>query len=82
MAAFNEERAGATVVCRFILWTSRAGIVYYRGMQKVSAILLVLFVLAVTSFGTWQMFRGNLEAAYSCFPFLVIVYLFVKSRRR
>jgi hypothetical protein len=32
------------------------------------------------AFSTWQLFKGNLEAAFSALPFLLIVYLFVMRR--
>jgi hypothetical protein len=51
-------------------------------MSKVAAILIILYSLAVISFGTWQMFAGNLEAAFSSFPFLLIVYIFIRPYRR
>jgi hypothetical protein len=47
-------------------------------MSKATAILILLFVIVVFSFGTWQMFAGNLEAAFTALPFLVIIFLFVK----
>jgi len=47
-------------------------------MSKLSAILILIFVVAVFSFGTWQMFAGNLEAAFTALPFLIIIFLFVK----
>ena len=47
-------------------------------MNKPVAIFTILFALAVISFGTWQLFMGNLEAAFSSFPFLLIIYVFVK----
>lgn len=43
---------------------------------------MILFVLAIVGFGTWQLFLGNLEAAFSSFPFLLITYVFLKVRRR
>lgn len=51
-------------------------------MHKLSALLILLFVLAVFSFGTWQMFTGNLEAAFTALPFLVIIFLFVNRYRK
>lgn len=57
------------------------GEVHYRTMSKLSALLILLFVVAVFAFGTWQMFAGNLEAAFIALPFLVIIYLFVKRNR-
>jgi len=50
-------------------------------MNKPVAIFTILFALTVISFGTWQLFKGNLEAAFSTFPFLLIIYIFVKPFR-
>jgi uncharacterized membrane protein len=50
-------------------------------LKKLPAILLTLFVLFLVAFSTWQLFRGNLEAAFSSLPFLLIIYLFVMRRR-
>ena len=47
-------------------------------MKKVPALLLLLFTLCIVTFGTWQLFLGNLEAAFSSLPFLLVTYLFVK----
>jgi hypothetical protein len=51
-------------------------------MNKVSALLLLIFLLAIVSFSTWQLFVGNLEAAFSALPFLLIIYLFLKTQRK
>jgi hypothetical protein len=51
-------------------------------MMKPAAIFIILFTLAVIAFGTWQMFAGNLEAAFSSFPFLLIIYVFIRPFRR
>lgn len=51
-------------------------------MNKSSALFLILFVLCIVGYSTWQLFSGNLEAAFSALPFLVIVYLFVKPWKR
>jgi hypothetical protein len=50
-------------------------------MKKLPAILLFVFVLFLVAFSTWQLFHGNLEAAFSSLPFLLIIYLFVMRRR-
>lgn len=50
-------------------------------MRKPAAIFIFLFTLAVIGFGTWQLFKGNLEAAFSAFPFLLIIYIFIKPFR-
>jgi hypothetical protein len=49
--------------------------------KKLPIILLFFFVLFLVAFSTWQLFHGNLEAAFSSLPFLLIVYLFVMRRR-
>lgn len=50
-------------------------------LKKLPVILLLIFVLFLVAFSTWQMFHGNLEAAFSSLPFLLIIYLFVMRRR-
>jgi len=50
-------------------------------MNKYTAIFLILLVVGTVSFATWQLFNGKLEAAFSVFPFLLITYFFVNSRR-
>jgi hypothetical protein len=50
-------------------------------LKKLPAILLISFVIFLVAFGTWQLFLGNLEAAFSSLPFLLIIYLFVMKRR-
>jgi hypothetical protein len=50
-------------------------------MKKLPLIIMLLFVLFLTAFATWQLFLGNMEAAFSCFPFLLITYLFVVRRK-
>ena len=49
--------------------------------KKLPSILLFVFVIFLVVFSTWQLFHGNLEAAFSSLPFLLIVYLFVIRRR-
>jgi hypothetical protein len=50
-------------------------------IKKLPVILLFIFVLFLVAFCTWQLFQGNLEAAFSSLPFLLIIYLFVIRRR-
>jgi hypothetical protein len=50
-------------------------------LKKLPAFLLTVFVLFLVAFSTWQLFQGNLEAAFSSLPFLLIIYLFVMRRR-
>ena len=49
--------------------------------KKLPVILLFMFVLFMVGFCTWQLFQGNLGAAFSTLPFLLIIYLFVMRRR-
>lgn len=51
-------------------------------MNKAGMILLLVFVLGLVVFATWQLFAGNLAASFSTFPFLLITYLFVLRLRR
>jgi len=50
-------------------------------LNKLPVILLFIFVIFLVSFSTWQLFHGNLEAAFSSLPFLLIIYLYVMRRR-
>jgi hypothetical protein len=50
-------------------------------LKKLPAILLTVFVFFLVGFSTWQLFHGNIEAAFSSLPFLLIIYLFVMRRR-
>lgn len=50
-------------------------------MNKVAAVFIILFTVAVITFGTWQLFKGNFAAAFSAFPFLLIIYFFIKPFR-
>jgi hypothetical protein len=44
-------------------------------LKKLPATLLTVFVFFLVAFSTWQLFHGNLEAAFSSLPFLLIIYL-------
>jgi uncharacterized membrane protein len=50
-------------------------------LKKLPVILLLIFVLFLVAFSIWQLFHGNIEAAFSSLPFLLIIYLFVMRRR-
>jgi len=50
-------------------------------LEKLAVKLLFMFVFFLIAFSTWQLFHGNLEAAFSSLPFLFIIYLFVMKRR-
>ncbi|MDD2308803.1 MAG: hypothetical protein PHH91_04390 [Desulfuromonadaceae bacterium] len=51
-------------------------------MNKFGMILLLLFVLGLVVFATWQLYAGNLAASFATFPFLLITYLFMMKFRR
>lgn len=50
-------------------------------MNRTAAIIMILCVAILVCFGTWQLFRGNLEAAFSTLPFLLIIYFFIRPSR-
>jgi hypothetical protein len=78
----HESKLSAGSACTIQALSFLLKHVYYYFMRKINALLLVLLVIAVVSFTTWQLFRGNLEAAYATFPFLLITYFFVKIIRK
>jgi len=51
-------------------------------MKKTTAIFIFIFTIFLISFATWQLFKGNLEAAFMPLPFLLTVYFFVVSGSR
>ncbi|MDD5107670.1 MAG: hypothetical protein PHC49_18900 [Desulfuromonadaceae bacterium] len=51
-------------------------------MNKFGLIILLVFVIGMVVFSTWQLFSGNLSASFATIPFLLIVYLFVIKLRR
>jgi len=48
-------------------------------MKKPLAFFTIAFTLCLVIFATWQLFKGNLEAAFMPLPFLLIIYFFLKS---
>ena len=50
-------------------------------MKKPFALFLIAFVLLFVGFATWQLFLGNLGAAFSPVPLLLLLYLFMKQLR-
>jgi len=51
-------------------------------MNKLIGLLVLVFTLSIVVFSTWQLFAGNLEAAFSALPFLVVTYLYVLKVKR
>jgi hypothetical protein len=55
----------------------QSAVVSVEPMKKIGISFLLLFVVGLVSFSTWQLYAGNLPAAFSTLPFLLIAYLFV-----
>ena len=51
-------------------------------MRKLFALVQIIVVLALVGFSTVELFRGNLPAAMSTFPLLLVFYLFVAAGRK
>ncbi len=51
-------------------------------MRKPLAIFTIFFTLCLIILATWQLFKGNLEAAFMPLPFLLIIYFYVKSEEK
>ena len=48
-------------------------------MSKPLAIFTIVFTLCLVIFATWQLFKGNLEAAFMPLPFLLVIFFYLKS---
>lgn len=51
-------------------------------MNKPAAFFLIFFTVCVVGFGTWMLYEGKLEAAFSTIPFLLIIYIFIRPFRK
>jgi uncharacterized membrane protein len=51
-------------------------------MRKLGLLLLLVCVIGLVVFSTWQLYAGNLPASFATLPFLLITYLFVIKLRR
>ena len=76
----NKRATGFSSVFRMLPFLPHR--VYYPRMKKLSALLLIIMVVFAISFATWQLFRGNLEAAFSALPFLLVTYFLMKLHRK
>jgi len=47
-------------------------------MNKPLALFIILFTVVLIVFGTWNLFKGNLEAAFMPLPFLLIIYFYIR----
>lgn len=50
--------------------------------HRLFAAVLILLVVAILGFSTWQMFLGNFGAAMASMPLLLMFYLLLASRSR
>ena len=48
-------------------------------MKKPLALFILCFTTFMVLFATWQLFKGNLEAAFMPLPFLLVTYFYLKS---
>ena len=51
-------------------------------MKKPLAIFTIIFTLCLVVFATWNLFKGNLEAAFMPLPFLLIIYFYLQSIKK
>lgn len=51
-------------------------------MKKPLAVFTIIFTLCLVVFATWQLFKGNLEAAFMPLPFLLIIYFYLQSIKK
>jgi hypothetical protein len=49
-------------------------------VNRLLALFTLAFTVALVAFATWQLFKGNLEAAFMPLPFLLVTYFLLKSR--
>ena len=48
-------------------------------MKKPLALFIICFTIGLITFATWQLYKGNLEAAFMPLPFLLIIFFSLKS---
>jgi len=51
-------------------------------VKRFPALIQLIVIILIVGFGTWQLFLGNFEPAFSTLPLLLIYYVFVISRQR
>jgi len=51
-------------------------------MRKLPALFTIAFTICLIIFATWQLFKGNLEAAFMPLPFLLIIYFYLQSKEK
>lgn len=53
-----------------------------REMKKIMAIVQIVFVVLLIGFSTVELFLGNLPAAMSTFPLIILLYFFVAATQK
>lgn len=51
-------------------------------MRKASAIVQIIVILLIVSFGTYHLYQGNFEVSIATMPFLLVYYVFVIGLRK
>jgi hypothetical protein len=51
-------------------------------LTRLSALLQIVLAVALIGFSTFELFSGNLSAAMSTFPLLLLLYLFVVAGQK
>jgi hypothetical protein len=50
-------------------------------MEKVSAIVQILFILLLVGFSTYQLFQGRFDLSLSVLPLLMGYYVFITAKK-
>ncbi len=51
-------------------------------MKKIFAIIQIGIITGIIGYGTFCLYRGDFEGAYTTFPFLIFYYVFVVARKK
>jgi hypothetical protein len=51
-------------------------------MLKLMAVIQIVIILLIVTFGTYHLFKGNFELAFGTLPFLFAYYLFFAACQR
>ena len=51
-------------------------------MRKILAFIQIIIIILIVGFGTWQLYLGNFEPAFTTLPLLIIYYVFIVARQR
>jgi len=51
-------------------------------MKRIQAVIHLIVIILIVGFGTWQLYLGNFEPAFTTLPLLIIYYVFIVARQR